>query len=302
MKAIDLFAGLGGFTEGCHLSGNGRHVIWCANHNLQAVECHKKNHPEAIHTCQDLHQADWSQVPSHDLLLASPCCQGFSKARGKERHHHDKQRSTAWAVVSCAEVHNPPLVVVENVPEFLDWVLYPAWKDAMKRLGYTLSANIIDAAHLGVPQHRERVFIIATKSKAPFMLKQPEPSPLIPARNIIDPNADNWGPIVKPGRAEATLRQIENGRKKWGSRFLVAYYGNEKAGRSLDVPLGTVSCKDRFALVDGDRMRMLTIPEYKRAMSFRDDYWLPDNHKVALRLLGNAVCPEVARHVISQLN
>lgn len=298
MKAIDLFAGLGGFTEGAEQSG--LTVLWAGNHWQQAVDTHKLNHPHTQHLCQDLHQANWEQVPSHNVLLNSPCCTGHTKARGKERSYHNAQRSTAWATVACAEVHRPEFIVTENVVDFLDWELYPAWESALKLLGYTLSPNIIDAADLGIPQHRIRVFIVCTKTKAPLIIPQPT-MPHVPASSLIIED-DRWSPVNKPGRAEATLRQIENGRKKWGSRFLVAYYGNEKNGRSLDVPLGTISCKDRFALVDGDRMRLLRIPEYKRGMAFRDDYILPDNHKDSLRLLGNAVVPAVAKYVCSHLN
>lgn len=78
MKAIDLFAGAGGFSTGARMAGVG--VVWAANHWPAAVECHASNHGEAIHVCQDLHQARWGEVPAHDLLLASPCCQGHSNA------------------------------------------------------------------------------------------------------------------------------------------------------------------------------------------------------------------------------
>jgi len=81
IKAADLFAGLGGFTEGAEAAGVD--VVWAANHWPQAVECHRRNHPRVEHLCQDLQQADWTTVPRHDLLLASPACQGHSKARGK---------------------------------------------------------------------------------------------------------------------------------------------------------------------------------------------------------------------------
>lgn len=100
MEAIDLFAGAG-FTEGA--KGAGVKVVWAANHWPLAVQYHSTNHPEVVHVCQDLHQADWRQVPRHDGCLASPACQGQSKARGKERPHHDALRSTAWAVVSCLD-------------------------------------------------------------------------------------------------------------------------------------------------------------------------------------------------------
>jgi DNA (cytosine-5)-methyltransferase 1 len=82
-RAVDLFAGLGGFTAGATAAG--ARVVWAANHWPVAVQWHAVNHPETAHLCQDLHQADWTQVPDHDLLLASPACQGHTPARGKAR-------------------------------------------------------------------------------------------------------------------------------------------------------------------------------------------------------------------------
>ena len=116
MRAVDLFAGAGGFSTGATMAGV--NVVWAANHWPAAVQVHTNNHPDTIHLCQDLQQADWSLVPAHDLLMASPACQGHSRARGKERLHHDAMRATAWAVVSAAECHLPTVVLVENVPEF----------------------------------------------------------------------------------------------------------------------------------------------------------------------------------------
>ena len=103
MKAIDLFAGAGGFSTGAEAAGV--NVVWVGNHWQLAVDTHAANHPNAIHVCQDLHQADWRKVPKRDVCLASPACQGHSPARGKEQPHHDALRSTAWAVVSCLEYH-----------------------------------------------------------------------------------------------------------------------------------------------------------------------------------------------------
>ena len=78
ITAIDLFAGLGGFTEAARISGV--EVVWAANHWPVAVEFHSANHPEVSHACQDLHQTNWHHVPPHDVLLASPACQGHSRA------------------------------------------------------------------------------------------------------------------------------------------------------------------------------------------------------------------------------
>jgi len=140
MIAIDLFAGAGGFTEGATMAGV--KVVWAANHWKAAVDVHALNHPETVHSCQDLHQADFSLVPAHDLLLGSPSCVGHTRARGKEASHHDAARSTAWAVVSCAEVHRPRVIVIENVPEMTSWELYPAWQMAMRALGYHMGEHL----------------------------------------------------------------------------------------------------------------------------------------------------------------
>ncbi|MGU7780698.1 DNA cytosine methyltransferase [Burkholderia sp. PU8-34] len=300
MKAIDLFAGAGGFSTGAKMAG--LDVAWAANHWPAAVEIHAANHPGTKHVSQDLHQADWSQVPAHDILLASPCCQGHSRARGKAANNpqHDASRSTAWAVVSALEFHRPPFAVVENVAEFVQWQLYPAWRLAIQALGYQVAPHVIDAANHGVPQHRERLFLVLSRSTRPLMLRLPERQH-VPAAQIIDFNAGNWSAIEKPGRAAATLQRIANGRRAHGDRFLTAYYGNEAGGRSLNRPIGTITTRDRYAVIDGDRMRMLTKEECRDAMSFPRDYILPQQHRLAVHMLGNAVCPLVARDVIEAI-
>ena len=300
MKAIDLFAGAGGFTTGAELAG--ARVIWAANHWRVAVKTHAANHPHTTHRCQDLHQADWSAVPAHDLLLASPACQGHSRARGKERAHHDVTRSTAWAVVSAMEYHRPEYAIIENVREFMSWSLYPAWSQAVELLGYSLSPQIIDAADHGVPQHRVRLFLVLSRSRHPVRLRLPRRAHT-PVGSVLQWERHRWSPIHKPGRSINTLARIKRARQKFGERFVMPYYGSGSGltGRSLERPLGTVTTRDRWALVDSDRMRMLQPPEYRAIMGFPDDYVLPRQRNLAIHLLGNAVCPAVARDLVVAL-
>jgi DNA (cytosine-5)-methyltransferase 1 len=300
MNAIDLFAGAGGFSTGAALAG--ARVLWAANHWPTAVQWHAANHPDTHHACQDLQQADFRDAPAHDLLLASPACQGHSRARGTDKPHHDAQRATAWAVITCSEVHRPAVVLVENVPEFSDWVLWPAWCAAMNALGYALAPQVIDAADHGVPQHRRRLFVVATRSKHPIELQMPE-RPQTTAAQIIDFNGGRWSMVSKPGRSPATLARIKAGRRVHGDRFVAPYYGSGsgETGRSLHRPLGTITTRDRWAVIDGDRMRMLTADECRAAMGFPAGYWLPQQHKEAVHLLGNAVCPPVATDLINAI-
>jgi DNA (cytosine-5)-methyltransferase 1 len=279
----------------------GVEVLWAANHWPTAVEWHAANHPKAMHVCQDLHQADWSTVPVHDILLAAPCCQGHTKARGKAAGNpqHDASRSTAWAVVSAVEFHRPEVAIIENVPEFTRWALYPAWSQAMRALGYQLAPHILDCADLGVPQHRVRLFLVCTRSKAPLHLQIPQHKH-VAASSFVDFESGRWSSIEKPGRAEATLRRVENGRKSFGERFVMPYYGRGSGttGRCLARPIGTITTRDRWAVVDGDRMRMLSAGEVLQAMSFPADILRPDNHRLTVHMAGNAVPPKAGAEVI----
>ncbi|MDP4074235.1 DNA cytosine methyltransferase [Acidovorax sp. A1169] len=300
MRAIDLFAGAGGFSTGAAMAGC--QVVWAGNHWQAAVDAHAINHPGTLHACQDLQQQDWTQVPQHDLLLASPACQGHSPARGKEKAHHDALRSTAWAVVSAAECHRPAVFVVENVPAFAAWTLYPAWCAAMNALGYALAPMVLDAADHGVPQHRLRLFIVGTRSAHPITLDLPRAA-MATAADVIDFSAGRWSAIDKPGRSCNTLARIAAGRLRHGHRFVAPYYGSGsgETGRSLHRPLGTITTRDRWSVIDGDRMRMLTAEECRAAMGFPAGYHLPADHKTAVHMLGNAVCPPQARDLIHAL-
>lgn len=297
---IDLFAGAGGFSSGARMAGAS--VLWAANHWPVAVEWHRANHPDTVHACQDLQQCDFREAPAHDILLASPACQGHSAARGKERAHHDALRSTAWAVVTCAEVHRPQACIVENVPAFAGWTLYPAWCAAMHALGYALAPMVLDAADHGALQPRPRLFVVATRSRHPVVLDLPRRAPR-PAADVVDFSAGRWSPINKPGRSRATLARVAAGRRAHGSRFLAPYYGSGsgETGRSLSRPIGTLTTRARWAVIDGDRMRMVSASEGREFQGLPAGYLLPSNEALAWHLIGNAVHPVVAADLVRAL-
>jgi DNA (cytosine-5)-methyltransferase 1 len=299
MRAIDLFAGCGGFTQGAKDAGVD--VVWAANHWKVAVDLHSKAHPETQHALQDLSQADFTTVPDHELLLASPACQGHTPARGKDRPHHDATRATAWAVIAAVEANLPRALIVENVPAFLDWKLFPVWCDALRAYGYKLTTQILDAADCGVPQNRVRAFIVGALDHE--IAIEPGTVDHVAAREILDLDAGSWTPVI--GHAPRTVRQWRAGVEEFGDEpFLAPYYGSGSGlkGRSIDRPIGTVTTKDRWALMHGDRMRMLSRDEYQRASGFVGDYGFETmSKKKAVHLLGNSVPPPLAAHVVGQV-
>ncbi len=296
MRAVDLFAGWGGFTLGA--SQAGADVVWAANHWPLAVEAHAANHPRATHVCQDLRQADWSKLPAHDLLLASPACQGHSSAsQPSRRRYHDELRATAWAVVDCADVCEPAALVVENVPSFRRWRLYPLWRQALELIGYELTELVLRASHHGVPQRRDRLFLVGLRNGRRVEVAEGGAEP-------------GFGPCIEPAvghtrwtsvasASTAVKARIRKGRANHGYRFLTQHVTGHP-GVGLDEPIRTITTKDQWAYVEGDRYRPLTVRETARAMGFPDSYRWPREASRCdqIKGLGNAVCPPVARDIV----
>ncbi len=298
MKAIDLFAGFGGFTLGAEAAGV--NVVYAANHWPVAVQVHSKNHPRAAHECQDLRQADWTKLPDFDLLLAAPACQGHSTAsQPKRRQYHDAMRATAWAVVDCADVTRPRALVVENVPSFRQWGLYPIWRQALATLGYTVTEHVINAAAYGVPQRRERLFLVGMRDGRKFEAPAPSGSE-VPFSECIDWLAPGWRPITaaRPG----ARARIDAAQARLGSKCLVQHTTGHR-GISLDEPIRTITTKDQWIVVCGDAYRPLLLREYARGMSFPDSYWWPEGlpRNTVTKGLGNAVCPLVGRKMVESV-
>lgn len=310
MIAIDLFAGAGGFTEGATRAG--ARVVWAANHWKLAVDVHAARHPQTEHQCQDLHQANWARVPDHDVMLASPACQGHSNAGqparaswGLQWNAHDDARSTAWAVVSAAEVKRPRWIVVENVPRFADWTLFRHWRGALETLGYALEAHVLDAADYGAPQNRRRLFVVGRLGAPPSLGSALEIARVDAWRamaSIVDVHGGaGWAPVA--AKSDAVRARVARGRARYGDVFMTQHVKNHP-GRSIHAPLPTITCGDQMCVVNGDRMRPLSVGEYLAGQGFSTDYFtgVRLSRREAVALVGNAVAVPVASALVSAIS
>jgi DNA (cytosine-5)-methyltransferase 1 len=301
VKAIDLFAGWGGFTWGAQQAGVD--VVWAANHWPLAVEAHRANHPHVEHACQDLQQFDWSLLPAYDLLLASPACQGHSqaaqpgrRASGHVRHKHDELRSTAFAVLGCVNTTRPNQLIVENVPDFARWDGFRSWCQMLRDFGYNLQLLRVLASHCGVPQRRDRLFVIGDRHRVPQVEIKPTAEPAFGP--CISWDADvPWRAIDERPRV---LERVLRSRKRHGRRF-ITQHTRDHYGVPLSEPIRTITTKDQWGIVDGDRHRRLTIAEALLAMG-AGGMKLPNaNREDIMRGIGNMVPPPVARVLIEQV-
>ncbi len=300
MRAVDLFAGAGGFTTGATAAGVD--VLLALNHWAAAVDIHARNHGGVTHWTQDAQEADWRLVPDHDLLLASPACQGHSQAGQPGRwqsgvlRRQQADRNTAWAVIACAETKRPRTILVENVADFLRWPLFGGWTRCLELLGYVVRTHVFDVADFGLPQNRVRAIVTARQGEALDLA-----SPGLEWRGFgpcVDWAAGEWAAVA--GKTAGVRRRIQRGRDRGLGRRFLTHYVTGHPGRSLSRPIGCVTTKAQWAVVDGDRTRMLSTAELRRAMGFPADYVLPTGKTLALRMLGNAIPPGFAQELVAQ--
>ena len=169
MKAFDLFCGAGGASLGLHRAGFEvlGFEIWDA-----ACRVHDLNGFATVRG--DLDETDWAGFDAPDLLWASPPCQPFSKSGSRLGATDDRNGVPAFlrAVVAL----RPRAIAMENVMGlatskhrwYLDFIV-----NALVDLGYEARTAVLDAADFGVPQRRQRVFVIARNDGGALVWPEP---------------------------------------------------------------------------------------------------------------------------------
>jgi DNA (cytosine-5)-methyltransferase 1 len=308
VTVCDLFAGAGGSSTG--LEQAGWRVIWAANHWPEAVAVHARNHPLTEHVVQDLHQAVWDDVPAPDVVWASPSCKGSSQAatrnlvngkRGSGRKA-DAHRTTAWAVVDAAETLRPRGLIVENVTCFQTWKLFDVWCAALRKLGYTLTLHLVDAADLGVPQDRPRLIVLGGLGRR-LGLPKPQARRSV-ARDVVRLSEGRWRDVRDC--AAGVQRRVKRGAGRGHGKTWLTQSVTGHAGRSLDRTLPVVTTQHQLGLVKNAGSRTLYRPfmlsEYAAGMGFPSTYdWNGVGVSKGSEMLGNAVCPPVARWIAQQV-
>lgn len=313
IRAIDLFCGAGGSSWGAKAAG----VKIAAGFDCWKIarNAYQDNFPEARVFSRRLEHLTLKSVAqvigSIDLILASPECTNHSVAKGKKRRCETSRR-TAFQVVRFARAFTPRWIVIENVMNMRRWSNYKRFKAALEKLGYHVTEQVLNAAHFGVPQTRQRLFLLCDRKRKPAPTPKPSINKSLQAREFINFNgAYRWSPLITEQRAKATLERAERAKSVVGEKnpFLLVYYGSDCSGNGgwqrLSSPLRTITTLDRFAVVKRQAgthvMRMLQVPELQAAMGMQGMRFNHGVRRDRIKMIGNAVCPPVMAAVVSAL-
>lgn len=276
LAIADLFCGAGGTSAGAveAIRALGfEPKLTAINHWDVAIATHTANHPDARHLCTSLDNVN----PRHlfgdgelDLLWASPECTHHSQARGG-KPISDQSRATAWCVTRWAEACRPPVVLVENVPEFETWgpldsrarpvqskkgQLFHAWVASLQACGYDVDWRVLCAADYGDPTTRRRLFVQAVRGRRKIVWPEPTHAPAEVVdmfgtrqpwrgadRHVIDwsvPAPSIRGRRISPN----TVERINDGLIKYGSPLIIQL---THGGRAVPVarPMPTITTANR---------------------------------------------------------
>lgn len=161
-KFIDLFAGIGGFHQA--MSNLGGECVLASEIDEYAIETYKANY--GIDSAHDITQINNEEIPYHDVLCGGFPCQAFSKA-GKRMGFADETKGTLFfQITRILESSKPKFIILENVRNLLshdNGNTISVIKGALVELGYNIKVVMMSPHQLGVPQLRERVYILGVR-------------------------------------------------------------------------------------------------------------------------------------------
>ena len=325
-KAIDLFCGCGGLTEGLRQAGFD--VIGAIDNDPHAVATYRVNHPKTVIWATDITTVSPADVLNQlglkqgelDLLAGCPPCQGFSVLSSKNGRHDqssDWRNDLIFDFLRFVVEMNPKAVMLENVPGLYTDARFLKVRQMLESLGYFNDARIVDAADYGVPQRRRRLVLIARRDA-------------IPAFAVTDPDSKTVrsaiGTLAAPGFSGDSAHDIEEHRSERIQALIKAIPTDGGSRSSLpsdqvlachkkvtgfkDVygrmawdglaPTITTGCfnPSRGRFLHPEQNRAITLREAALLQSFPKSYLFPKFGKQVLaRLIGNALPPELIRRL-----
>lgn len=306
---VSSFAGCGGSSLGYSMAGY--RELLAIEWDGHAVECFRRNFPGV-----PVHHGDIAAVDPGILGLApgeldvfdgSPPCQGFSTT-GK-RQIDDPRNQLFREYVRLLSAWQPKVLVMENVSGMVKGYMKPLFAEiltALKTAGpeYLVTARLLDASYLGVPQSRQRVIFVGVRADLGLPPVHPaparrrstvryawadltDPGPYIPLRGKIA----GLAPIIVPGKRGADVLKARGGCDHYFNSFRLHW---DKPSRTIYKQFRPGQC----AVLHPAESRNIGLRELTRLQSFPDSYdWGESSVVDAWARIGNSVPPLMMRAV-----
>ncbi len=324
LKSIDLFAGIGGIRLGFERTfGNDIKTVFVSEWDKYAQETYKANFKDNFDIAGDITKIDEKNIPEFDICLAGFPCQAFSLA-GQRKGFNDNYKGLCRGTLfqdtaRICEYHKPKIIFCENVKGLTIHDKGRTFKvicEAFEEIGYKVFYKVLNSKDFGVPQNRERIYIVAFRNDiAPNKFIFPEKTDDTKRiKDIIEEEAVPAKYYLSDVYVD-TLRKHKARHEAKGNGF-----GYEI--REWDGIAGAVVCggmgRERNLLIDNrqtdltptthikgeinkEGIRKMTPREWARLQGFPDTFKLPLADVHLYKQLGNSVTVNVIEAIAKEI-
>ena len=301
-KFIDLFCGIGGFHLA--LSSFGAKCVFASEIDPHAVSVYKDNFN--IEPKGDITKIHAKDIPLHDIICAGFPCQSFSIS-GKLNGLDDPNGQLYKNIVRIAKHHKPKLILMENVKNLevhdkrktLDII-----KQDFARAGYKLFTQVLNASDFGVPQSRQRLYLIAFRKDLAVkeFLFPVGDNRIVSLELVLEENPCEQSFVNRdftlhnnePSEPVNRLVRIGSiGKGRQGERI----YSRKGHAATLSSQGGGLGGRTGMYLV-GNRIRKLTTRECARVMGFPEKFKIADKPSTCYNQFGNSVVVDVLQEIL----
>lgn len=303
-RFIDLFAGIGGFHYA--LEDNGHTAVFASEWDKDAAQVYELNHGLKPHG--DITAIKEQDIPGHDIIGAGFPCQAFSIS-GRRGGFSDPRGTLFFEIARVAAHHRPKILFLENVRNFAQHDNGNTLKTVTKTLEdlrYNVFTRLYNASNFGLPQNRQRFFIVAVNkdySEKDFIFPE-EPNTPVSLQDILledsfteqfvinrddivlDLSKERTSSVNKPVR----LGMVGKGGQ--GERI----YSTQGHAITLSAYGGGVGAKTGLYYVNG-KVRKLHPRECARVQGFPETFIIPERKQMAWKQFGNSVPVNVLKEI-----
>lgn len=294
MKVISLFAGIGGLDTG--FIENGYEVVWANDIDKYAAQTYQANYASPI-ILGDLNKINLDEIPSADVVIGGFPCQPFS-SMGELKGFEDTRGTLFFRIVELIQNqiergHKPKALVLENVRNLKHHdkgKTFKVIKKTLMDLGYKVYDQVLNSSDYGVPQTRNRTFIVCF-SNLETEFSYPKKTELtLTLQDLLEHDVDKK--YFLSDRILPTI--LSNGTGGYKAKSEI----DLKIARPLCATMAKMhrACQDNYVTQNG-RVRRLTPRECARLQGFSDDFIIPVSDTQAYKQFGNAVTANVSRAV-----
>lgn len=295
-RFIDLFAGIGGIRLGFESVGG--HCVFSSEFDEDACTTYEANFGE--HPSGDITKIEAKDIPEFDVLLGGFPCQAFSIIGKKEGFANEICGTLFFDIERILTEKRPPAFMLENVRNLTshdNGNTFKTIKKHLEALGYNVYAKVLNALDYGVPQKRERIFIVGFLNDVKF--KFPDPVPVEERKKLVDileTNVDRKYYV----RDEIRLSRLERLKDK---NYPKPYISHENiAGSITPHPYSSAlraGASANYILINDERRP--TEREMLRIQGFPDTYKIVLPYGKVKKQCGNSVAVPVIKAIAKEM-